>query len=60
LTPVVVPRLAPVVDLMDALQKSLEALPRKPVKPAAAVHAIDEPAAAPPMPRKRGTKKASA
>ena len=59
-TPVQVPRLAPVVDLMDALQKSLAALPRKPVKPAAEVRAIDEPAAAPASPRKRGARKASA
>jgi DNA end-binding protein Ku len=55
-TPVTVPRLAPVVDLMDALQKSLAALPRKPVQPAAEVTAINEPAA----PRRRASKKASA
>ncbi len=53
ITPVAVPRLAPVVDLMEALQKSLAALPRKPVQPAAGVTAINEP----PAPRKRAPKK---
>ncbi len=60
LTPVPVPRLAPVLDLMDALQKSLAAIPRKPAKPAAEVRAIDEPTAQPAAPRKRGARKASA
>lgn len=52
------PRIAPVVDLMEALQKSLAATPKKPPRPAAEVRAIDEPAAA--APRKRGARKASA
>jgi DNA end-binding protein Ku len=53
------PRLAPVVDLMDALQKSLAAMPRKPVKPAAEVRAIDG-ATVSPSQRKRGAKRVSA
>lgn len=59
-TPAPAPHLAPVVDLMDALQKSLAALPRKPAKPAAEVRAIDEAAPAPAAPKKRAAKKVSA
>lgn len=53
------PRLAPVVDLMEALQKSLATMPRKPMQPAAEVRAIDQPASAAAPERKRASRRAS-
>jgi DNA end-binding protein Ku len=51
-------KLAPVVDLMEALQRSLAATGRKPPEPAAEIHAVgDEPAASP---RKRALKRRGA
>jgi DNA end-binding protein Ku len=50
-------RLAPVVDLMEALQRSLAAGGRKPPEPATEIHAVDEPAAAP---RRRALKRRGA
>ncbi len=50
-------KLAPVVDLMEALQRSLAASGRKPPEPAAEVRSIDEPAA---PPRKRAVKRRGA
>ncbi len=51
-------KLAPVVDLMEALQRSLAATDRKPPEPATEIHAVeDEPAASP---RKRALKRRGA
>ena len=51
-------KLAPVVDLMDALQRSLAESGRKPPEPAREIHAVeDEPAASP---RKRALKRRGA
>jgi DNA end-binding protein Ku len=51
-------KLAPVVDLMEALQRSLQATGRKPPEPATEIHAVqDVPAASP---RKRALKRRGA
>ncbi len=51
-------KLAPVVDLMDALQRSLAASGRRPPEPATEIHAVEnEPAASP---RKRALKRRGA
>jgi DNA end-binding protein Ku len=51
-------KLAPVVDLMDALQRSLAASGRKPPEPSTEIHVVEEEPAA--SPRKRALKRRGA